>query len=73
MFEQAHALAPDNHELRFWAGIGAVHAGDVDRGVADVRAAIEIQPGWRTLLERLTPEVAPAAQTVLERLRAEGC
>jgi uncharacterized Ntn-hydrolase superfamily protein len=71
LFEQAHALAPDNHELRFWAGIGAVHAGDVDRGVADVRAAIEIQPGWRTLLERLTPDVAPAAQTVLERLRAE--
>jgi uncharacterized Ntn-hydrolase superfamily protein len=72
LFGQAHALAPDNHELRFWAGMGAVHAGDVDRGVADVRAAIEIQPGWRTLLERLTPDVAPAAQTVLERLRAVG-
>jgi uncharacterized Ntn-hydrolase superfamily protein len=72
LFEQAHVLAPDNHELRFWAGMGAVHAGDVDRGVADVRAAIEIQPGWRTLLERLTPDVAPAAQSVLERLRAEG-
>lgn len=69
LFEQSYALAPDNHELRFWAGMGAVHAGDLERGLADVRAAIAIHPGWRTLLERLPPEVAPAARMVLDRLR----
>ncbi|HET7047496.1 MAG TPA: DUF1028 domain-containing protein [Solirubrobacteraceae bacterium] len=69
LFERARALAPDNHELLFWAGLGAAHAGDVERGVQDVRAAIELQPGWRELLERVPPEVAPSAQAVLERLR----
>jgi len=68
LFERARALAPDNHELLFWAGLGAAHAGDVERGVQDVRAAIELQPGWRELLERVPPEVAPSAQAVLERL-----
>jgi uncharacterized Ntn-hydrolase superfamily protein len=69
LFERARALAPDNHELMFWAGLGAAHAGDLDRGVRDVRAAIGLQPGWRDLLERMPPEVAPSARAVAERLR----
>jgi uncharacterized Ntn-hydrolase superfamily protein len=69
LFERARALAPDNHELLFWAGLGAAHAGDLERGVADVRAAIELQPGWRDLLARMPPEVAPSAAAVLGRLR----
>ena len=69
LFEQARSLAPDNHELLFWAGLGAAHAGDVERGLADVRAAIELQPGWRQLIERLPADVAPSAATVLEHLR----
>jgi uncharacterized Ntn-hydrolase superfamily protein len=68
LFERARALAPHNHELLFWAGLGAAHAGDVQRGLQDVRAAIELQPGWRELLERMPPEVAPSAAVVLERL-----
>ena len=69
LFERARALAPDNHELLFWAGLGAAHAGDREGGVRDVRGAIELQPGWRDLIERLPPEVAPSARAVLERLR----
>ena len=69
LFERARALAPDNHELLFWAGLGAAHAGDLESGLQDVRAAIELQPGWRELLERLPPEVAPSTRAVLERLR----
>jgi uncharacterized Ntn-hydrolase superfamily protein len=69
LFDRARALAPDNHELLFWAGLGAAHAGDLEGGVADVRAAIELHPGWRDLLARMPPEVAPSAAAVLERLR----
>jgi hypothetical protein len=72
LYRRAAELAPENHELLFWAGIGAVQGGDVDAGVAKVRAAIELQPNWRELLERLPPEVAPAAQEVLARLREDG-
>jgi uncharacterized Ntn-hydrolase superfamily protein len=69
LFHRARTLAPDNHELLFWAGLGAAHAGDLEGGVAEVRAAIELQPGWRDLLGRMPPEVAPSAAAVLERLR----
>ena len=63
--------APESHELRFWAGLGAAQAGDLERGVADVRQAIAVHPGWRTLLERLPADVAPSARAVLARLRAD--
>jgi uncharacterized Ntn-hydrolase superfamily protein len=68
LYREASALAPTSHELLFWAGLGAVQAGDLDRGVADVRTAIEMHAGWRKLLARLPPEVAPAAPAVLARL-----
>ncbi len=71
LFRRASDLAPDNHELRFWAGLGAAQNGDLDTAVRDVRAAIAAQPGWRELLPRIPPEVAPMAAVVLERLGSE--
>ena len=71
MFEQASALAPENHELLFWAGLGAAQGGDPDAGVQRVRAAIDMQPGWRELLPRLTPDTAPGAGAILERLETD--
>jgi uncharacterized Ntn-hydrolase superfamily protein len=68
LYREASERAPDNHELRFWAGLGAAQAGDLDEAVAYVRAAIEMQPGWRELLPRIPPEVAPSAPVVLARL-----
>jgi uncharacterized Ntn-hydrolase superfamily protein len=72
LYERAASLAPGNHELQFWAGLGAAQGGDVDRGVAAVRAAIALQPGWRALLERLPADVAPSAAAVLARLAADA-
>jgi uncharacterized Ntn-hydrolase superfamily protein len=69
---EALALAPDNHELLFWAGLGMAHSGDVANGVAFVRRAIELQPGWAELVRRLDPEIAPGAPVVVAELeRAE--
>jgi uncharacterized Ntn-hydrolase superfamily protein len=68
LYLQASELAPESHELRFWAGIGAAQAGDMDAAVVHVRAAIDAQPGWLELLPRLSAEVAPAASAVLARL-----
>lgn len=70
LYRQASELAPDNHELRFWTGLGAAQGGNVDLGVTEVRAAIEAHPPWRDLLGRLSPSVAPSAQAVLARLEA---
>ena len=68
LYRRAAELAPGAHELRFWAGLGAARAGDMDAALAHMRAAIDAQPGWLELLPRLTPEQAPAARAVLERL-----
>jgi uncharacterized Ntn-hydrolase superfamily protein len=64
----AVALAPDNHELIFWAGLALAQAGDLEGGVERVRRAIDMQPGWRDLLARLEPEIAPAAVAVRRAL-----
>jgi len=70
---EALALAPDNHELLFWAGLGTAQSGDVEGGVALVRRAIELQPGWAQLVRRLDPAIAPGAPIVLAELdRAEA-
>jgi uncharacterized Ntn-hydrolase superfamily protein len=68
LYRRASELAPDNAELRFWAGIGAAHVGDLDTGVADVRAAIAAHPPWRDLLARLPAGAVPSASAVLARL-----
>jgi uncharacterized Ntn-hydrolase superfamily protein len=68
LYREASALAPDNHELRFWAGLGAAQGGALDTGIADVRAAIAAHPPWRELLARLPAEVAPSARQVLQAL-----
>ncbi len=68
LYVDASERAPGNHELLFWAGLGAAQAGDLDAGAEQVRAAIALQPTWRELLGRLTPDVAPSAPDVLARL-----
>lgn len=68
LYEEASALAPGHPELRFWAGLGAAQAGDLDLALERVTGAIEASPGLRTLLERLTPEVAPGAAALRDAL-----
>lgn len=66
--QEALRLAPGNHELLFWAGLGIAQSGDLEAGLALVRRAIELQPGWRELLGRLSPEIAPSAAAVAAAL-----
>lgn len=67
-YERASALAPGNHELLFWAGLAAADQGDMPTALTRVREAIVLQPGWRDLLGRLEPDVAPSAAAVLAAL-----
>ncbi|MEA2268611.1 MAG: hypothetical protein QOC64_1221 [Solirubrobacteraceae bacterium] len=70
-FTRAAALAPANHELLFWSGLAAAQAGDMATALERVRGAIALQPGWRELLDRLEPELAPSAPSVRAAL-ADG-
>lgn len=71
-FRRAADLAPDNHELLFWGGLAAFAAGQEEAGLAQVRRAIELQPGWAELLARLPPLFAPAAPRVSAALGLPG-
>ena len=72
-YRQAAELAPANDELLFWAGLALAQGGDLDGGVERVRSAIEMHSGWRDLLDRLDPDIAPAAAAVRRALgAAEG-
>ena len=66
--QRALELAPHNAELMFWAGLGLAQHGQVDRGVALVRRAIDLHAGWADLLRQLSHEIAPGAQAVRETL-----
>ena len=68
-YTRASALAPDNHELLFWAGLGAAQAGDMPLALERVNRAIELRPAWAELLGRLQPDIAPSAAAVLEALK----
>lgn len=68
LYVQAADAASDNVELSFWAGLGIAAAGDVPTGAARVAEAIAVHDGWRDLLERLDPEIAPAVEAVRTEL-----
>jgi uncharacterized Ntn-hydrolase superfamily protein len=67
-YVRAAELAPESDELLFWAGLAIAQQGDVAAGADAVRRAASVQPGWLTLLERLSPEFAPAGAAVRRQL-----
>lgn len=64
LYVRAAEAAPANVELSFWAGLGIAAGGDLARGAERVRAALDAGDGWRALLARLDPEIAPAVNDV---------
>jgi uncharacterized Ntn-hydrolase superfamily protein len=72
LYERAAELAPDSDELLFFAGLAAAVAGDMDLALDRVRRAIAVNPGWRELLTRLGPQIAPGAAEVLSLLSPAG-
>jgi uncharacterized Ntn-hydrolase superfamily protein len=71
LYERAAELAPDSDELLFFAGLAAAVAGDLDLALDRVRRAMAVNPGWRELLPRLGPDIAPGAAEVLAALERD--
>jgi uncharacterized Ntn-hydrolase superfamily protein len=71
-YRRASELAADNHELLFWAALGALHAGQLEAGAAQLRQAIALHPGWAALLEALDDDAAPGAAAARALLGAGG-
>jgi uncharacterized Ntn-hydrolase superfamily protein len=51
--QEAFDLAPDNVELRFWAGVAMATSGDLDGASALIREAAAEDPRWLETLRRL--------------------
>jgi uncharacterized Ntn-hydrolase superfamily protein len=71
LYREAARLAPESDELLFWSGLALAQAGELDAGVAAVRAAAERHPNWLVLLDRLSPDFAPAGAAVRSALHAD--
>jgi uncharacterized Ntn-hydrolase superfamily protein len=70
-YRRASEMAPESGELLFWAGLSFAQGGEVEEGVAKVKRAIDLHAGWRDLLARLDPEIAPGADLVRKAMGIE--
>ena len=68
LYRRAAELAPDSDELLFWSGLARAQTGDLEGGVAAVRRAVEENPNWLVLLDRLSPDFAPAGKAVRQQM-----
>lgn len=64
----ANEIAPDNDELRFWAGLGLIGSGAKQRGLEMLRASIASDTSWHELLTRLDPVDVPSSGEALRLL-----
>lgn len=67
-YVSANEIAPDNDELRFWAGLGLIGAGQADRGLSLLRESIANDESWHQLLRRLDPADVPSSGEALRLL-----
>ena len=68
LYRRAAELAPGSPSCASGPGSRSPSSGDVDEGTEAVRRAGDDAPGLLTLLDRLTPELAPAAEAVRRAL-----
>ncbi|HLZ96238.1 MAG TPA: DUF1028 domain-containing protein [Candidatus Dormibacteraeota bacterium] len=72
---EAFRIAPDNVELRFWAGVALSQAGEVAEGAKLVAEAIAFDRRWDVLIDRLVQSermTAPQAQALRAMLAAQA-
>lgn len=53
-YEEARALAPESHELRFWAALALLRSGHEDQALPMLRETFAGAPGFADLVPRLT-------------------
>jgi uncharacterized Ntn-hydrolase superfamily protein len=63
---------PENHELKFWAGLAMVERDEKDRGTALVREAIDEHGDWRQIVDMLSVEMSPSIAEVRRLLGSYG-
>jgi uncharacterized Ntn-hydrolase superfamily protein len=62
LYIQAWEETPENHELKFYAGLSLIERGDEERGAGLIREAIDEHAGWRQMVDMLTAEMTPSIE-----------
>lgn len=62
IYIEAWQRVPDNHELKFLAGLAMVERGEDDRAAALLREAIDERGEWRRVIDLLTAEMSPSIE-----------
>lgn len=68
-YNAAVEIVPQNDELLFWRGAMLAQSGREAEALVDIRRAIELNPRWLKLLERIQLEHFPSAREILEKVR----
>ncbi len=72
IYIEAWQRMPENHELKFWAGLAMVELGQEERAVALLREAIDDHAEWRRVIDMLTEEMSPSIATTRRLLGDYG-
>jgi uncharacterized Ntn-hydrolase superfamily protein len=60
IYVEAWERVPENHELKFWAGLAMVERGEEERAGVLLREAIDDHGEWRRVIDMLTAEMSPS-------------
>ena len=72
-YDQASALAPNNHEMIFWRAVTLAAAGEEDAAMPLFEQAFAAWPMWRELIPRLPASVIlPDDPALIARIMAAG-
>lgn len=72
IYIEAWERIPDNHELKFWAGLAMVERGEEERAKALLREAIDDHGDWRQVIDMLTEAMSPSIETTRRLLGDYG-
>lgn len=62
IYIEAWERLPDNHEMKFWAGLAMVERGEEERARALLREAIDDHGDWRRVIDMLTVAMSPSIE-----------
>jgi uncharacterized Ntn-hydrolase superfamily protein len=72
LYVEAWERLPENHEMKFWAGLALVERGEDERARTLLREAIDDHGEWRRVIDMLTVEMSPAIETTRRLLGDYG-
>ncbi|HEY2053429.1 MAG TPA: DUF1028 domain-containing protein [Solirubrobacterales bacterium] len=62
LYIEAWEQVPENHEMKFWAGLALIERGQSERGLVLLREAIDTHADWRQVFDMVTVEMQPSIE-----------